>query len=536
MRRLSAAIGRPVTFALLQVDAAPDLWRELMDASLAAVADGADLWPQVAGPADRPAVRPLHHATACSTSIPAYQRAQGQGPRPDEFVAALRDPAVRGSIVSWEPDAGTRGAGWRRRYDHTFVLGDPPDYEPGPERSLAGDRRGDRAAAARGRLRRDARGRRAAACCTCPILNYSDGDLDPVREMLLHPRAALGLADGGAHCGVICDASMPTFMLTHWTRDRTRGERLPARVGRQEADPRHRPPVRPGRPRHDRAGHAGRPQRHRLRAPAARRAVRRGRPARRRAPAGPAVHRLRSTVKSGVVTFEDGEETGARPGTTPPRRAAEYRPRTARCTRCSRFPPNRLAVRPPKARGPRRPPVRGPRRGRETSQSPVMVSAVADQAKFTDAGDGVHAVAVLGGAAHDPQPRRRRGPRPGDLPQGLPGVRQLPGGHQPQGVALPDPHQHLHQLLPVEEAPARADRARRRRGPLPVPPSGRPGGAPPPAAAPRTRSSTCSPRGRSRTPSRPCPSSSGWPSCLPTSRGSRTRRSPTSWTFRSERS
>ena len=60
-----------------------------------------------------------------------------------------------------------------------------------------------------------------------PILNYSSGDLEPTREMLLHPRAALGLADGGAHVGTICDASMPTFMLTHWTRDRTRGDRLP---------------------------------------------------------------------------------------------------------------------------------------------------------------------------------------------------------------------------------------------------------------------------------------------------------------------
>jgi N-acyl-D-aspartate/D-glutamate deacylase len=60
-----------------------------------------------------------------------------------------------------------------------------------------------------------------------PILNYAEGSLDPVREMILHPRAASGLADGGAHCGVICDASLPTFMLTHWTRDRTRGETLP---------------------------------------------------------------------------------------------------------------------------------------------------------------------------------------------------------------------------------------------------------------------------------------------------------------------
>ncbi len=60
-----------------------------------------------------------------------------------------------------------------------------------------------------------------------PILNYATGDLDHVREMMLHPQGLLGLADGGAHTGTICDASMPTFMLTHWTRDRSRGELLP---------------------------------------------------------------------------------------------------------------------------------------------------------------------------------------------------------------------------------------------------------------------------------------------------------------------
>ena len=104
-------------------------------------------------------------------------------------------------------------------YRTTFALGSPPDYEPGPERSLAG------IAAATGRtplavaydamLEDDGQG-----LLYVPILNYSDGDLDPAREMLLHPRAAAGLADGGAHCGVICDAGQPTFMLTHWTRDR----------------------------------------------------------------------------------------------------------------------------------------------------------------------------------------------------------------------------------------------------------------------------------------------------------------------------
>jgi N-acyl-D-aspartate/D-glutamate deacylase len=60
-----------------------------------------------------------------------------------------------------------------------------------------------------------------------PAVNYSNGDLGEVREMMLDPATVLGLSDGGAHCGVICDASMPTFTLTHWVRDRTRGPRLP---------------------------------------------------------------------------------------------------------------------------------------------------------------------------------------------------------------------------------------------------------------------------------------------------------------------
>ncbi len=60
-----------------------------------------------------------------------------------------------------------------------------------------------------------------------PLLDYAACNLDAVREMLLHPATVLGLGDGGAHCGVLCDASLPTFMLAHWARDRRRGERLP---------------------------------------------------------------------------------------------------------------------------------------------------------------------------------------------------------------------------------------------------------------------------------------------------------------------
>ncbi len=225
MRRLSAAMGRPVTFAMLQVDPYPDLWAELLDASLEAVAEGADLWPQVAG---RPTgLLTGHHSTlSLFDQIPAYQALKARQLPPAELLDALSNPEVRRSIVEWVPESPALGEMMTKAYAKTFVLGSPPDYEPGPERSVAA------MAAAAGQsplefaydvmLENGGTG-----LLYVPILNYSSGDLEPAREMLLHPRGALGLADGGAHCGVICDASMPTFMLTHWTRDRTRGALLP---------------------------------------------------------------------------------------------------------------------------------------------------------------------------------------------------------------------------------------------------------------------------------------------------------------------
>jgi N-acyl-D-aspartate/D-glutamate deacylase len=60
-----------------------------------------------------------------------------------------------------------------------------------------------------------------------PLISYLAGDLEGIKEMMLHPQTVLSLSDGGAHCGLICDASMSTTLLTHWVRDRTRGERLP---------------------------------------------------------------------------------------------------------------------------------------------------------------------------------------------------------------------------------------------------------------------------------------------------------------------
>jgi N-acyl-D-amino-acid deacylase len=225
MRRLSAAIDRPVSYVLLQHDDDPELWRKQLAASLEACAEGARLFPQIAG---RPTgIVSGHHTTVCLfKDMPSYVELRARCSSDDELAAALADSEVRRSIVSWTPSSPAEAEAMERAYERTFVLGDPPEYEPGPERSLAG------LAAARGvsplevaysEMARDG----GQGLLYIPILNYALGDLDHVREMMLHPQGLIGLADGGAHCGTICDASMPTFMLTHWTRDRSRGETLP---------------------------------------------------------------------------------------------------------------------------------------------------------------------------------------------------------------------------------------------------------------------------------------------------------------------
>jgi N-acyl-D-aspartate/D-glutamate deacylase len=223
MSEISIRAGVPVTYQVLQADFAPDLWREWIDRGVAANRRGAWLVPQVAGKPTSLMVG-FQSVTHPFAHHRAYQEI-AHLPLP-ERVARLRAPEVRASILSEEARPGGFVQLLRGNLHKLFPLGDPPDYEPAPERSVTA------LAAAQGRttdevlydlmLRRDGH-----ELLYLPLLDYSAGNLDAVREMLTHPATVLGLGDGGAHCGVLCDASLPTFMLTHWARDRQRGEGLP---------------------------------------------------------------------------------------------------------------------------------------------------------------------------------------------------------------------------------------------------------------------------------------------------------------------
>jgi len=109
--------------------------------------------------------------------------------------------------------------------DRIFAIGDPPDYEPTPDQTVAAiaQARGQDPLAATYDLMLESDG---TAMLMLPFFNYADGNHDAIHEMMTHPAAVSGLSDGGAHCGLICDASYPTFLLTHWARDRHRGPRF----------------------------------------------------------------------------------------------------------------------------------------------------------------------------------------------------------------------------------------------------------------------------------------------------------------------
>jgi N-acyl-D-aspartate/D-glutamate deacylase len=110
--------------------------------------------------------------------------------------------------------------------DRVFPMTDPPDYEPPPERSIAGIAAAERRAPEQVLYDKLVEGA-GDSTLLWAMMNYSAGSTEAVREMIVHPLSLVGIGDGGAHCLSLCDATTPTTILTHWVRDRTRGERIP---------------------------------------------------------------------------------------------------------------------------------------------------------------------------------------------------------------------------------------------------------------------------------------------------------------------
>jgi N-acyl-D-amino-acid deacylase len=143
-----------------------------------------------------------------------------------ERIVQLRRSEVRQAILSETAPPNPMAAYVNASLDRIYPMGEPPNYEPTADSSVAAiaEREGRPAEEV---LYDVMLGHDGRELLMFALLGYSHGNLDDMREMILHPNAVLGLSDGGAHCGVICDASIPTFMLSHWARDRDRGAKLP---------------------------------------------------------------------------------------------------------------------------------------------------------------------------------------------------------------------------------------------------------------------------------------------------------------------
>jgi len=228
------ASGRPFSFSLMQRDFAPDQWLKLIERTEKLKDEGVDARMQVA-----PRAIGVFLGFNCTfhpfMGYPSYKTIADLPLA--ERVARMKEPAFKAQILSETTDK-LSGPGSSvppladMLMEHIefvaekfFQLGNPPDYEQSGENSLAARAR------AKGvslmemvydtLLERDGH-----ELIYLPLYNYTELNYDNVLKMMEHPQALYGLSDGGAHVGTVCDASMPTYMLTHWTRDRQRGRKL----------------------------------------------------------------------------------------------------------------------------------------------------------------------------------------------------------------------------------------------------------------------------------------------------------------------
>ena len=240
LRRLVERSGRSCVFSLNQRHGERNrVWHELLMLSDQASADGLAMRPVTA---PRP-IGSLFGLTGTQNPFSATPTYRSIADKPlSERVALLRDPEIRQRILNEDPYKDStfplfERMGFEKMYEYMFPLSDPPDYEPPRENSVASVARRE--------------GRTGAEVAYDMLLvddgtsflyaiftSYNEFNLDPVCETLKHANALIGLGDGGAHVGFITDASFPTYLLTHWGRDRKSGRQsVQELVRRYTSDP-----------------------------------------------------------------------------------------------------------------------------------------------------------------------------------------------------------------------------------------------------------------------------------------------------------
>jgi N-acyl-D-aspartate/D-glutamate deacylase len=225
MRRLAESAGRRIIFPVNQTHGSPERWRRDLESVARMVDEGVAAFPQVHG-------RGFCLLFGFDTTFHPFKYAPSWQPLAAlpfaERLERLRDPEVRSQVLAETTAIGDPTGGFLQ-YDMVFSMGDPPRYEPGSDESMAAIAR------AEGRpvleviydrmLENDGRN-----LLSLQIINYAEHSLESTREMLEHPLTIVGGSDGGAHCATASDASMPSFLLTHWVRDRPSGRQPLERI------------------------------------------------------------------------------------------------------------------------------------------------------------------------------------------------------------------------------------------------------------------------------------------------------------------
>lgn len=223
IKRVAQRGGVEVIFTLLQYNERPEAWREILDIVDEARSQGIRMRPGVFGRGV--GVLFSFQSTNPFSRFPSFKPLAQMSPA--DRLRALRDPAVRAAILA---DRDPNNDEWARLslnpWPATYVLRNGGDYEPTPDLTVeAIARREGRDPKEVGYdLMLQDEGR---AFLHFPFIGYGSGDLRAVREMITHPHTVMSGSDAGAHCSTICDGAMPTFMIAHWTRDRSRGPKLP---------------------------------------------------------------------------------------------------------------------------------------------------------------------------------------------------------------------------------------------------------------------------------------------------------------------